>query len=222
VQAATATTSRRRRLDRATVVRAACDLLDDEGFETFSLSRLGDRLGVTAMALYRHVASRAELEQGVVELVLADLGTRSSASRDWPEAVAYWMNSVRDHWRRHPWLGRLLGDRAELSPPWLAALDHLAATLEDAGFPPKVVARELVHISRATAGTVVLENAAPLVNSAGLFAHLPEAERARWDPIAKHLARYDDDDLFADVVADTVARLRSTLTQTGMRGRRTS
>jgi AcrR family transcriptional regulator len=212
-------TRRRRRLDRSSVVAAARDLLDEEGLEAFSMTRLGDRLGVTAMALYRHVADRADLERAVVELVLADLVGSPSARDDWPEAVARWMHRVRDHWRRHPWLGRLLSDRAELSPPWLAALDRLVRILEGAGFGPDVVARELVRISRATAGTVVLENAAPLSESAIQFGGLPASERARWGPIVSHLASYSDDDLFADLTADTLVRLRATLVESaGRRG----
>ena len=209
---ATVTSSRRRpRLERAGVIEAARDLLDEHGIEAFSMGRLGERLGVTAMALYRHVADRAELERAVAELVLADLGHEPSAALHWTEEVATWMHRVRDRWRRHPWLGRLLGDRTELSPPWLAALDRLTQILEKAGFPPPVVARELVRISRATAGTVMLENAAPLATSSRLFDSLSESERERWAPIAAHLARYSDDDLFADLVADTLGRLRSTL-----------
>lgn len=214
-------TLRRPRLDRAGVIEAARDLLDDEGIEAFSMSRLGDRLGVTAMALYRHVADRADLERAVAALVLADLGSEPAAASPWPEEVATWMHRVRDHWGRHPWLGRLLGDRTELSPPWIAALDRLARILEHAGFPPDVVARELVRISRATAGTVMLENAAPVAHSADLFAGLPDPDRARWRPIVAHLARYRDDDLFADLIGDTVGRLRSTRTEADTLGVRT-
>lgn len=191
------------------MVEAARDLLDEEGIAAFSMSRLGERLGVTAMALYRHVADRADLEHAVVGLVLADL-RRPPAVLGWPEDVESWMRRVRDHWRRHPWLGRLIGDRAALSEPWLATLEHLADILEHAGLPSDVVARELVRISRATAGTVLLENAAPLTESPAAFDRLPEPARTRWRPITAHLARYSDDDLFDDLVADTLLRLRAT------------
>jgi TetR/AcrR family tetracycline transcriptional repressor len=190
------------------VIEAARDLLDEAGIEAFSMSRLGERLGVTAMALYRHVADRADLERAVVDLVLADL-RQAPAAVDWAEDVATWMRRVRDHWRRHPWLGRLIGGRTELSEPWLAGLEHLVGILEDAGFPPDVVARELVRISRATAGTVLLENAAPLTDSIKAFDGLPEPDHGRWRPIAVHLARYTDDDLFDDLVADTLLRLHA-------------
>jgi AcrR family transcriptional regulator len=199
------------RLNRALVVEAARDLLDEGGFEAFSMARLGDRLGVTAMAIYRHVADRAELEQAVAALVLTDLRTELVSTSAWPEAVASWMHRVRDHWRAHPWLGRLLGNPGQLSPPWLAALDSLAAILETAGFSNDVVARELVRITRATAGIVVLEIAAPLTAGSALLSGLPKADRPRWRPILTTLATYTDDDLFADLVTETLDRLQSEL-----------
>src|SRR4029453_13599511 len=92
---------RRPRLDRGGVSAGARDLLDEQGIDGFSMSRLGERLGVTAMALYRHVADRADLEAAVVDLVLLDLGQPSSGA-SWAEDVAAWMRRVRDHWRHHP------------------------------------------------------------------------------------------------------------------------
>jgi TetR/AcrR family tetracycline transcriptional repressor len=205
--ASASSTPRRPRLSRALVVETARDLLDEDGLEAFSMNRLGDRLGVTAMAIYRHVADRAELEQAVAELVLEDLGGELISAGAWPEAVAIWMHRVRDHWRRHPWLGHLLGNRSQLSPPWLAALNRLAGILEAAGFSNEVVARELVRITRATAGLVVLENAAPLTHGSALLDGLPEIDRPRWQPLMRYISRYSDDDLFGDLVAETVARL---------------
>jgi AcrR family transcriptional regulator len=201
---------RRARLSRALVVETARDLLDEDGLEAFSMNRLGERLGVTAMAIYRHVADRADLEQAVAELVLADLGGGVISASAWPEALALWMHRVRDHWRSHPWLGQLLGSRSQLSPPWLAALDRLAGILETAGFSTEVVARELVRISRATAGLVLLENAAPLAEGAVLQG-LPAADQPRWRPIMTVLVRYSDDDHFADLVAESLDRLKGQL-----------
>jgi AcrR family transcriptional regulator len=202
---------RRARLSRALVVKTARELLDEDGLEAFSMNRLGDRLGVTAMAIYRHVADRADLEQAVAELVLADLGDELISAGGWADAVAIWMHRVRDHWRRHPWLGHLLGNRSQLSPPWLGAIDRLARILEAAGFSTQVVAREVVRITRATAGLVVLENAAPLTEGKVLLEGLGVADRRRWRAIMRDISRYTDDDLFADLVAETLDRLRGEL-----------
>jgi hypothetical protein len=58
----------------------------------------------------------------------------------------------------------------------------------------------------------MLENAAPLPHAAGTLQALPGVDRARWHPLLAHLTLYGNDDLFADVVADTLVRLRATLT----------
>jgi AcrR family transcriptional regulator len=200
----------RRRLDRATVVAAACQLLDDEGLDALTMSRLGERLGVTSMALYRHVTDRRDLEMAVVEFVLGDLAEPDHVHASWADGVVGWMHQVRRHRLEHPWLGSLLGTRTELSPPWLAAIDRLARLLAAAGFPPRVVARELVRISRVTTGIVVLELAAPLADaqfSDAMVESLPAGERHRWRSLARALASYGDEDLFDDIVASTIQRL---------------
>lgn len=185
----------RTRLDRATVVEAARNLLDEEGLSGFSMARLGDRLGVTAMALYRHVRDRAELETAVVELVLDDL----ALDDDSKDAVATWMRRVRAHWLEHPWLGLLLGTGTSVNRSWAEALERLAAALERAGVRDDDVAREVVRISRSTSGIVIQEIRAPLPMPAGLGDHLTRYAGA--------LSVYDNDALFDDLVAETTARV---------------
>lgn len=185
----------RTRLDRATVVAAARNLLDEEGVAGFSMARLGDRLGVTAMALYRHVHDRADLETAVVELVLDDL----ALDDDSQDAVATWMRRVRAHWLEHPWLGMLLGTNTTLNRSWVTALARLALALERAGLRDDDVARELVRISRITSGIVIQEIASPLPQRGDLGEHV-----VRYRPA---LDAYDDDALFGDLVAETVTRV---------------
>jgi AcrR family transcriptional regulator len=198
-----ATTPGRTRLDRATVVEAARELLDGEGLAALSMPRLGERLGVSAMALYRHVSDRADLESAVVELVLGDLAVEDASEDDFEDdsdgAVATWMHRVRAHWLEHPWLGSLLGSSTSLNPSWVTALEHLAHALERAGLPDDEVGRELVRISRTTCGIVIQEIAAPLPQPGGLARSL-----GRYSPA---LRRYDNDALFDDLVAETVRRV---------------
>jgi AcrR family transcriptional regulator len=186
----------RTRLDRETIVEAARNLLDDEGLAGFSMARLGDRLGVTAMALYRHVRDRAELETAVVELVLDDL----TLEDDSEDAIATWMRRMRAHWLEHPWLGLLLGTSTSLNRSWVDALAHLADALERAGLRDDDVAREVVRISRITSGIVIQEIRAPLPQPQGLGGYFPRFTEA--------LAAYDNDALFDDLVAEAVARVK--------------
>lgn len=204
--------TKRPRLDRSTVITAARDLLDEQGIAGLSMARLGERLGVTAMALYRHVRDRSELERAVVELVLGELANSATAEEEWEAGVAAWMHSIRRCWIAHPWVGGLLGSRTELSPPWLAVIDRLAATLERAPLGPAKVAQELVLISRSTIGVLWLEVNAPLPQTGltdSALAQLPITSRRRWKSLTRTWRRYDNDDLFDDLVADTLDRLRA-------------
>jgi AcrR family transcriptional regulator len=185
----------RTRLDRETVVEAARNLLDDEGLSGFSMARLGDRLGVTAMALYRHVRDRAELETAVVELVLDDI----ALDDDSDDAIATWMRRMRAHWLDHPWLGMLLGTSTSLNRSWAEALEHLAVALERAGLRDDDAAREVVRISRLTSGIVIQEIRAPLPQPHGLGEYFPR--------FTATLAAYDNDALFEDFIAETMARV---------------
>lgn len=204
--------TKRPRLDRSTVIAAARDLLDEQGIAGLSMARLGERLGVTAMALYRHVRDRSELERAVVELVLGELANSATDEEEWEAGVAAWMHSIRRCWIAHPWVGGLLGTRTELSPPWLAVIDRLAATLERAPLGPMKVAQELVLISRSTIGVLWLEVNAPLPQTGltdSALAQLPIMSRRRWKALTRTWRRYDNDDLFDDLVADTLDRLRA-------------
>jgi AcrR family transcriptional regulator len=204
----------RPRLDRTAVVTAAADLLDQAGIDSFSMSRLGERLGVTAMALYRHVTDRDDLEQALVEQVFSGFSGGSQPAPDWEAALADWMNSLRQCWLAHPWVGALLGNRQEIPATWLSVLDELAEILIRAGLPTTLVAHELEQISRTTIGILLQEVSAPLPYSGltdAVITHLPDAAQPRWHSIEKTLQRYSNDDLFDDIIDSTVLRLRKAL-----------
>jgi AcrR family transcriptional regulator len=68
-------------LSRARVCQEALALVDAEGPEALSMRRLGARLGVEAMSLYRHVRDKADLIDALHAAVLGDLEPeRESAS----------------------------------------------------------------------------------------------------------------------------------------------
>ena len=56
----------RPRLSRDRVLQAAVSLADANGIEALSMRRLGEQLGVEAMSLYRHVASKDDLLDAMV------------------------------------------------------------------------------------------------------------------------------------------------------------
>jgi AcrR family transcriptional regulator len=65
--------ARRHGLDRRMILDAGADFIEAHGLRALSMRRLGAALGVEAMSLYRHVPSRDNLLDGIVEVVLDDL-----------------------------------------------------------------------------------------------------------------------------------------------------
>ena len=68
-----ARTGRGAALSRAQVLTAALALIDAEGVEALSMRKLGKALDRDPMRLYRHAASKNELLDGVVDVVLSEL-----------------------------------------------------------------------------------------------------------------------------------------------------
>ncbi len=60
-------------LSRDRVLGAALRLADQGGLESLSMRKLGQELGVEAMALYYHFANKDEIVDGIVDLVFAEV-----------------------------------------------------------------------------------------------------------------------------------------------------
>ncbi|WP_326789608.1 TetR/AcrR family transcriptional regulator [Streptomyces sp. NBC_00151] len=67
------------RLSRKLVLAAALGLVDEEGLSALSMRRLGARLGVEAMALYRYADGKDALLDGLVEALYLELEERLTA-----------------------------------------------------------------------------------------------------------------------------------------------
>src|SRR6266545_209373 len=73
-------------LSRQQVLRAALDYVDQHGLEALSMHKLGAELGVKAMSLYKHVADKDDILDGIVELLWDEIPTEPAAG-DWREAI---------------------------------------------------------------------------------------------------------------------------------------
>lgn len=125
--------SPRERLSRERVLRAAVEFTDHNGLEAVSMRRLAADLGVVPMALYKHVADKQALLDGMADLVLADLGPIETGA-DWCTTIRSRILDARGLLLRHPWLRRVLETRPRQTPTMLAYLDGLIAVFRRAGF----------------------------------------------------------------------------------------
>jgi AcrR family transcriptional regulator len=127
-------------LNRARVLRAGIDLADHEGVAAMSMRRLGQELGVEAMALYNHVANKDDLLDGMVELIVEDLNTEvgpgggPGAEADWATALRERILSARNVMLQHKWAPAVIESRTSLSMPLVAYYEGVLATLRAGGF----------------------------------------------------------------------------------------
>jgi AcrR family transcriptional regulator len=135
VNSSRVTAERRIPLNRDRILRAALALADEAGVEALTMRRLGEELGFEAMSLYRYVANKQDLLDGMLDLVLAEWEL-PEAGGEWAESVRESAQSVHDALLRHAWSARLLMTSAHIRPGRLRYMDRLLATLREAGFDP--------------------------------------------------------------------------------------
>ncbi|MCX4099180.1 TetR/AcrR family transcriptional regulator [Nocardia sp. alder85J] len=124
---------RRTPLNRDRVLRAAVELADEAGVEAVSMRRLAQQLGVVPMALYKHVADKEELLDGMVDLVVAEF-TAPDPALDWKPGVRHHILSARHAVLRHPWARRVIESRTRRTPAVLGYMDAVAGAFHRGGF----------------------------------------------------------------------------------------
>ena len=153
--------ARRTPLTRERVLGAAVELADRGGIEALSMRKLGQELGVEAMALYRHVRDKDDLLDGVVETLVRQI-ERPEPGETWKATLREQLLAARQVMLRHPWARRVLEDRGTTGPAILDYIESILATLTEAGF-----SIELAHHSLHVLGSRIFGFAQDLLEDSG-------------------------------------------------------
>ncbi|MEH0829801.1 TetR/AcrR family transcriptional regulator, partial [Micromonospora sp. CPCC 205714] len=124
-------TVRRTPLTRDRVLRAAVALADQTGIESLSMRNLAQDLGVVPMALYKHVANKDELLDGMIDIVVGEIDP--PVAGDWKQAIRRRVLSARRVLLRHPWASLAIESRTTATPAVLAYLDSTVGALRAGG-----------------------------------------------------------------------------------------
>jgi AcrR family transcriptional regulator len=131
-----------RALSHSRILDAALELVDEQGIGALSMRKLAARLGVEAMSLYNHVASKADLLDGIAARVFEEI--------ELPDPALPWDRRLRElgigahaALNAHPEVVRLLaGEGANpRSVDALRFLDSLMGALLDLGIDERAAAR---------------------------------------------------------------------------------
>ncbi|MCC3269421.1 TetR/AcrR family transcriptional regulator [Arthrobacter gengyunqii] len=156
-------TSEHRRPELSAQAIAACGvtLADGEGLESVSMRRIADTLGVSAMALYRHIDNRDSLLLAMAGQTARHSGLIPPPPASWQEMLRHLAASLWENFVQHPWLLQIVlgpGRLLDLAPT--AELEHLLRALQDAGLAPEECFDCVVGISAIVIGTSTLALAA--------------------------------------------------------------
>ncbi len=103
------------------------------------MRKLGEAVGVEAMSLYNHVPSKADLLDGLIDLVFSEIDLPASAD-GWRTAMRQRAIAVRAALQRHRWAIGLMESRSSPGPATLRHHDAVLGCLRQAGFPVALAA----------------------------------------------------------------------------------
>ena len=135
-------------LSKERVLDAAVALADEGGVDALSMRRIAQELGVVPMALYKHVANKNELLDGMIDALVREIDP-PAADADWKTAVRLRVLSARCMLLRHPWASRVIEvrmrERAAPTPAVMAYLDSMIGIFRAGGFSV-VLVHHAMHV----------------------------------------------------------------------------
>ena len=125
---------RRPQLTRERVVAEALAVIAEDGVQALTMRRLAARVGVVPGALYHHVRNKQQLQDLLLDGVLAEVDVHLDPSVGWPEQLKALAHRLREVLEDHPGVAALLKTRDPLGPHSLALAEAFLSPLQAAGF----------------------------------------------------------------------------------------
>lgn len=143
-------------IDRDRILAEGLAIADEHGLEALTMASLARRLGVTPMALYRHVTNKADLLDGVVELLLTEFPL-PEPELSWQERLSTLAANIRASAHRHPSVFPLLLHRPAATAEARRTREAVYEALGVAGIPEDRTAQVERLVSTAVLGFAVSE-----------------------------------------------------------------
>jgi AcrR family transcriptional regulator len=141
---------------RERIVRAAIEIADAEGLAAVSMRRVAALLGVSPMALYRHVPGKDELVHGMAEAVFEEQAFPEPAPAGWRARLEL---AARIQWaiyRRHPWVVQVVSfTRPLLAPSAMAHTEWALRALDGLGLDIATMLHASITLTGYVQGTAL-------------------------------------------------------------------
>ncbi|GIU83991.1 MAG: hypothetical protein KatS3mg008_0766 [Acidimicrobiales bacterium] len=121
-------------LTREEILKTAVELTREVGLDGLSMRKLGDRLGVTSMAIYWYFRNKEELVAAITDAVLRLVEPPALEDGDWKHRIATAARRMHDVLVEYPGIGDELLAYQNFPPSAVPLLDRTMEILREAGF----------------------------------------------------------------------------------------
>ncbi|MDO8122239.1 TetR/AcrR family transcriptional regulator [Isoptericola sp. b490] len=138
------------------ILSTALEIADEFGLDAVTMRAVANRVGITPMALYRHVEDKEALLDGMLELAMSEVPA-PPADLGWEARLTELAGGVRDMARRHPAAIGLAFSRPGYTPGVRRLVGAIHEAFAEAGVPERHRARLERMVSTFVVGFAVSE-----------------------------------------------------------------
>lgn len=145
-------------LDRETILEASLEILDERGLDGFTLRALGERLGYSTMATYRHFANKEEIVDALADRLLDEIRVDDPDDGSDPDdLIIDYTLRARQILLEHPALVPVIAARPLASTERSDDMVRLFLVFGAAGFPAPMIPESVLTLMSVTVGLILYE-----------------------------------------------------------------
>jgi AcrR family transcriptional regulator len=185
-------------LSAAQIAGAAIGIADRDGVDALSMRRVAAGLGCGTMSLYRHVRTKEELLDLMIDTIAGEHGGPPKPSGDWQSDLRDAARRLRASSLRHPWLPPLSAARRSFGPNTLATIEFALSAVDGFGLSIDHMAAVIQTVHAFVHGFVLNELAdqewrSPTPSHPGLAIYIRHIIEAGQYPLFTRLAMDAED-----------------------------
>lgn len=144
-------------LTRNRIITAAMELIEAEGPQALSMTRLATELGCGLMPLYSRVPSTSALLDGIAATIMSGMDAGPPAGPSWADQVRAQARATRHVARAYPRCSVAVAGREPATAAMFRPTEDALATLRRAGFCGRDAVRIVRAVTAHLTGTLLRE-----------------------------------------------------------------
>ncbi|WCL50893.1 TetR/AcrR family transcriptional regulator [Leptospira sp. GIMC2001] len=146
----------RKPLNKSRILSASILIADRDGIDALSMRNVASLLGVKAMSLYKHIANKDELLDGLIDIVISEIELPDSGL-SCNEFMKKRAISARKVFLKHSWAPAVLESRLQFSSIRLNYANEIIGKLRESGYTISKAAHIFMVLDSYIYGFIIQE-----------------------------------------------------------------